>query len=78
VIEAHAKAQEGKQKAKADQVVHTPLTMVAVTKILAQQWRDVSTTRPVITHEAFTCRGMPDPDCPTCVSGKQRGEEAIS
>ena len=46
MIEAHAKAHESKQKAKPDQAVHMPLTMVEVTKMLAQQWRDVSTTRP--------------------------------
>ena len=46
VIEAHAKAHESKQKAKPDQAVHMPLTMVEVTKILAQQWRDVSATHP--------------------------------
>ena len=46
MIEAHAKAHESKQKAKPDQAVHMPLTMVEVTKILAQQWRDVSATHP--------------------------------
>ena len=58
MVEAHAKAQQVEQKAKPDQVVYTTLTMVEVTKILAQQWRDVSTNRLFITHGAFHMRGQ--------------------
>ena len=53
VITAHAKAEQERQKANPEKAVYTPLTMVEVTKILAQQWRDVSINRIFISCRTF-------------------------
>lgn len=57
VIDAHAKAEREKQKANPGKNTgHTALTMVQVTKVLAQQWRDVSIWRLLVSRNVtYTC-----------------------